>query len=162
MSRGFRVRPPWPINPECGGKTHDSTEGPPLDPGATRGAPTERAEIHRAANPDRKENRFPQRREARPVLLPTDPTMAVLQENPIEEDRPLLREQALVDGLLVRKYKVLLEMQRERRRAKAEEGEVEWDFASLGLGGPEPEGGLASRPKLRPAALPEDDGKIDV
>ena len=48
-------------------------------------------------------------------------------------DRPLLREQALVDGLLVRKYTVLMKMQRERRRAEAEEGEVEWDSASLGL-----------------------------
>src|SRR5271167_83743 len=73
MSRGFRVRPPWPTNPECGGKTYVSAEGPHPDPGATRGAPTERAEIHRAANPDGKENRFPQRREAGHVLLPTDP-----------------------------------------------------------------------------------------
>jgi len=88
-------------------------------------------------------------------------TMAVLQENPIEEDRPLLREQALVDGLLVRKYKMLLEMQRERRRAEAEEGEVEWDLASLGLGRPEPEGGPDAGPELGPAALLEDDGKVD-
>ncbi len=62
---------------------------------------------------------------------------------PGPEDRLLLREQALVDGLLVRKYKVLLEMQRERRRAEAEEGEVEWDSASLGLIEVELEGGPA-------------------
>jgi hypothetical protein len=37
---------------------------------------------------------------------------------PGPEDRSLLREQALVDGLLVRKYKVLLYMQRERRRKR--------------------------------------------
>jgi len=55
---------------------------------------------------------------------------------PGPEDRPLLREQALVDGLLVRRYKLLLEMQRARRRAEAEEGEVEW--ASTDLMEPEP------------------------
>jgi hypothetical protein len=37
---------------------------------------------------------------------------------PAPEDRSLLGEQALVDGLLVRKYKMLLEMQRERRRKR--------------------------------------------
>jgi hypothetical protein len=64
---------------------------------------------------------------------------------PGPEDWPLLREQALVDGLLVRKYKLLLEMQRERRRATAEEGELEWDLSSLNLKEPEPEGGGSSR-----------------
>ncbi len=81
---------------------------------------------------------------------------------PGPEDRLLLREQALVDGLLVRKYKVLLEMQRERRRAEAEEGEVEWDSASLGLIEAEPEGGPGADPAcgIGPAALPEDGGKV--
>ena len=65
---------------------------------------------------------------------------------PGPEDWPLLREQALVDGLLVRKYKLLLEMQRARRRAAAEEGEVEWDFSSLDLKEPEPEGGVSPAP----------------
>jgi hypothetical protein len=81
---------------------------------------------------------------------------------PAPEDQPLLREQALVDGLLVRKYKMLLEMERERRRAKAEEGEVEWDLASLGLGRPEPEGGPDAGPELGPAALPLDGGEVDA
>jgi hypothetical protein len=64
---------------------------------------------------------------------------------PGPEDWPLLREQALVDGLLVRKFKLLLEMQRERRRAAAEEGEVEWDLSSVKLKEPQPEGGGSSR-----------------
>jgi hypothetical protein len=81
---------------------------------------------------------------------------------PAPEDRPLLGEQALVDGLLVRKYKMLVEMQRERRRTEAEEGEVEWDLASLDLHEPEPEGGPAGGPELGPATLPEDDGKVHV
>jgi hypothetical protein len=87
---------------------------------------------------------------------------------PAPEDQALLREQALVDGLLVRKYKVLMEMQRERRRAEREEGEVEWDAASSGLIEPEPEGGPAAEPDAGPAAepeagpapLPEDGGKV--
>src|SRR5262249_45064096 len=79
---------------------------------------------------------------------------------PRPEDRLLPREQALVDGLLIRKYRVLLEMQRERRRAEAEEGEAEWDAASLGL--IEPEGGPGPGPESGPAALPGDGGKVDA
>ena len=79
---------------------------------------------------------------------------------PGPEDRPLLREQALVDGLLIRKCKLLLEMQRERRRAEAEEGEVDWDWTSVGLSKPQPNGGPGAEPEGGPATSSED-GEID-
>ena len=74
---------------------------------------------------------------------------------PGPEDRPLLREQALVDGLLVRKYRLFIEMQRERRRVEAEEGEVEWDWASLGLMEGESEARRGAEGACGQAALPE-------
>ena len=59
MSRGFRVAPHGPSIPNVEAKLMTATQGPAPDPGATRGAATERAEIHRATNPDGQENRFP-------------------------------------------------------------------------------------------------------